>query len=126
MTTNLYLGAHDEFYLINLDMVMYIQADDHYSHVYYATGITFMVSYGLSKIENLISEQHPRQSKFLRLGRKYIVNTTYVFHVNTIKQIILLTDINSNTHSLHIPKPVLRELIDNIKQFHEINKTFHE
>ena len=111
MLTNLCLGGHDEMYLINLEMVMYFQADDHYSHVYYATGATFMISYGLSQIETFIAEQHPHQSNFLRLGRKYVVNISFLFHINTVKQIILLTDLNGTSHSLHIAKPVLRDLI---------------
>ena len=112
MPANLCLGGHDEMYVINLEMVMYFQADDHYSHVFYTTGITFMVSYGLSQIETLISDQYPLQSNFLRLGRKYIVNMSFLFHINTVKQIVLLTDLNGVTHSLHIAKPVLRDLIN--------------
>ena len=98
-------------YVINLEMVMYFQADDHYSHVYYATGATFMVSYGLSQIETFIAEQHPFQSNFLRLGRKYVINTSFLFHINTVKQISLLNDLSGTSHSLHIAKPVLRDLI---------------
>ena len=98
-------------YVINLEIVMYFQADDHYSHVYYATGATFMVSYGLSQIETFIAEQHPFQSNFLRLGRKYVINTSFLFHINTVKQIILLNDLSGTSHSLHIAKPVLRDLI---------------
>ena len=112
MPKNLCLGGHDEMYVINLEMVMYFQADDHYSHVFYATGATFMVSFGLSRIETLITEHYPNQTSFYRLGRKYIVNMSYLFHINTIKQVVLLTDMNGTTHSLHISKPVLRELIE--------------
>ena len=111
MSISLCLGGHDEMYVINLEMVMYFQADDHYSHVFYATGATFMVSYGLSHIETFIAEQYPLQSNFLRLGRKYVVNTSFLFHINTVKQIVLLTDLNGASHSLHIAKPVLRDLI---------------
>ena len=109
---NLCLGGYDELFLIKLDMVLYFQADDHYSHVFYATGTTFMVTFGLSRIEALISEQYPNQTSFYRLGRKYIINTSFLFHVNTIKQVILLADMSGTTHSLHISKPVLRELME--------------
>lgn len=112
MATNLCLGTHDELYLVNLDLVMYFQADDHYSHVCYASGATFMLSHGLLKIESSIAEQYPLQSNFYRLGRKYIINTSFLFHVNTIKQIVMLADMNGKVHSLHISKPALRELID--------------
>lgn len=111
MPIYLYLGGHDEMYVINLEMVMYFQADDHYSHVFYASGSAFMVSFGLSQIESFIAKQHPDQSCFLRLGRKYIVNMSFLFHINTIKQVVLLTDMNGTSHSLHIAKPVLRDLI---------------
>ena len=33
--TTLCLGSYDELYLIDLNKVVYMEADDHYSNIYY-------------------------------------------------------------------------------------------
>lgn len=113
---NLCFGARDELYLVNLDLVMYFQADDHYAYVFYTTGTKFLLPIGLSKIENTLAGQFPHRSPFLRLGRKYIVNIRCLFHINILKQTILLTDAHGNNHALHIAKPVLRDIISRLKE----------
>lgn len=110
------LSTHDELYLINLDLVMYIQVEDHYAHVYYTTGTTFMIPFGLSKIEAAIAEQQEEKlSHIFRLGRKYIVNTHSLFHINTIKQTLFVTDMHGNNHSLKISKEALRKIMGRLK-----------
>lgn len=106
---NIHLKSHDEMYLIDLDKVMYFQADDHYAHVHYATGQRFMVTSGLSKIEQALSEQLGESSIFLRMGRKYLVNTHYLFYLNTVKEIIVLADAQGNNHTLHVAKAAIRQ-----------------
>lgn len=113
--TLLYLSAYDEIYLINLDKVLYMQADDHYTEIHYASGMHFLVPFGLVKIEAQLADLGEEHSHLTRLGRKYIVNMRRVFRISTVKENIFLTDDLGNNITLHIPKPVLRTLIDNIK-----------
>ena len=112
MQTILCLSVYGEMYQIDFQRVMYLQADDHYTHVYYASGTHFMVPFGLSKMEAAISEKFPEAASYLlRLGRKYIVNTRRVFHINVVKQVLQVADDHGTHHSLTLPKPVLRALI---------------
>lgn len=109
------LSAHDELYLIDSRKVLYMQADDHYTNVYYSTGAHFLVPFGLIKIEALIANMPEARTHLLRLGRKYIINTRRIFRINTIKEQLYLTDDEGNNLALHLSKPVLRNLIDSIK-----------
>lgn len=97
--------------MIDLDRVMYLQADDHYTHVYYASGTHFMVPFGLSRVDDAISQQLSPDKFLIRLGRKYIVNTRRIFHINTVKQVVQLSDDHGANHSLHLPKPILHGLM---------------
>lgn len=106
------LSLHDELYLIDLGQTLYFMADDHYTHVYYATGTRFMVPFGLSRIEErltLFAVHHPHP--FARLGRKYIVNLSAIHNINTTKQQLTLLAANGKSVSLQISKPVLRDLL---------------
>lgn len=109
---SLRLSTHDELYVIDLDEVLYFQADDHYSNVYYASGANFMVPFGLSKVEAAIGEVPEASMHMLRLGRKYIVNTNRIFRISTIKSMLYLADNHGSHTVLQVPKPVLRGLIE--------------
>lgn len=110
------LSAHDELYIINPNKVLYLRADDHYTEVFYTTGAHFLVPFGLVKIEQVIGN-HPEACHYLiRMGRKYIVNISRIFRVNTVTELLYLTDDEGNNVSLHVSKPVLRNFIDVVKK----------
>ena len=109
------LSAYDELYAIDLDSVLYLKADDHYTDVYYASGAHFLVPFGLVKIEQRLADMPEVRLYMLRLGRKYIVNIRRIFRINTVREQLFLTDDNGNNIALHVAKPVLRSLIDKMK-----------
>ena len=115
-TTTLCLSAHDELYIIDLKKVIYMQADDHYTHVFYSSTTHFMVPYGLGDIESRLMNVPRAKSQFIRLGRKYIINLKLIFRISTIKETLSLTDGYNGTIEIHVSKPVLRSLIDLMKQ----------
>ena len=114
--TTLCLSAHDELYIIDLKKVIYMQADDHYTHIFYSSTTHFMVPYGLGDIESRLMNVPRAKSKFIRLGRKYIINLNLVFRISTIKETLSLTDGLNGTIEIHVSKPVLRSLIELMKQ----------
>jgi DNA-binding LytR/AlgR family response regulator len=113
MENKLCFSVYGELYVVDLDRMLYFEADDHYTHVYYSSGTHFMIPFGLAKVEAALSDKWKAGDAFLRLGRKYIVNTRRVFHVNAVKQVAVLVDDGTN-YTLHLPKPVLRMLMENI------------
>jgi len=112
MNETLCLEAYDELYMIDLKQLLYFQADDHYSKVYYANGTHFNVPFGLSKVQDFIDRKPDISIFFIRLGRKYIVNVRRIFRISTTKDLLYLSDDHGNNIPLHISKPVLRALID--------------
>jgi DNA-binding LytR/AlgR family response regulator len=106
----LILKTYSEVFFINLDRVIYFQADDHYSFVFYSEKEKFMLPFGLSTIEQSLADSDFSKS-FVRLGRKYIVNVNKVFKVNVFKQQLFLEGKDTNV-VLNIPKPVLAEFVE--------------
>lgn len=126
MNDVLCLGAYDELYRIDLSQLLYFQADDHYTNVYYGNGTRFVIPFGLARVEDLIMQMPEASQYLLRLGRKYIVNSNRIFRVSTVKEQIFLFDDQGKNIQLHVSKPVLRNLIDTLKEFHENNRMVHE
>ena len=106
------LSSYNEMYVIHCDSVLYMQADDHYTHVTYISGAHFMMPFSLSKVEQHIHALDTDERFLVRVGRKYIINLHHVFHVNTVKQVVLLADAKGKHHSLTLPKQILRNLIE--------------
>ena len=112
----LYLMTYDEIFVIHLPSVLYIQADDHYAHVYYSNGTHLLVPYGLSKIEQALANPLFTSHRFCRLGRRYIVNLSQVIRINTSKEQLFMTDDQGKLVSLHLPKAILRQAMDMVKE----------
>lgn len=112
MQTNVSFSTYNEMYIVDCEKVIYLEADDHYTHVHYLTGAHFMVPFGLSEVMSSVDNVLSNDSFLLRLGRKYVVNLRAVFHVNTVKQVLVLSDNHGNSYSLNLPKATLRQLID--------------
>ncbi len=115
MAIDLCFSIYGELFRIDLENVMYFQADDHYTHVYLLSGGHFMIPFGLAKVEQAIEEAVSSDKYHLRMGRKYIINMRSVFHVNVMKQVVQLSDNHGAVCSLQMPKPVLRTIIDAIE-----------
>ena len=114
----LQLSSHDELYIIDLSVTRYMQADDHYTHIYYSSTTHFMVPFGLGVIEEKLQQMPEISEQFSRLGRSCIVNTHHIFRINTIKESISLVDFPNGVIELHISKPVLRNLKSKMSDVH--------
>lgn len=105
-----------ELFRINLDELLFIEADDHYTRAYMVSGYKVLLPFGLSRVEEAIAEAYRSENlvndNIVRLGRCYIVNVLHVFHINLIKQLVMLSDTKGNVYSLHISKAVLRQLFE--------------
>lgn len=106
--------AHNELYVVDCDSVLYMKADDHYTQVYYQSGEHFLLPFGLSSIEDKLVKTFADECFLQRVGRTYIINTHAIFHINTVKEVVLLTDGSGTTHSIRISKQALRNLMDKI------------
>ncbi len=108
----LYLKLRDELYMVDLSLTLYFMADDHYTYVSYSTGASFMIPFGLGRIEELLTNL--AMESFKRVGRKYIINLGRVHSINTSKQQLTLFINTGKLVTLHLPKSVLRELVNSL------------
>lgn len=114
---NLIFHTYDGFTSVRSDQVLFFEADDHYSNIFYYSGYSFMLPFGLGAIENTIKEyQNEGGDKFMRLGRKYIVNIDYIHQVNTVSQTITFINASANKVTIRLPKNVIRDLIGILEQ----------
>lgn len=97
MDNTLLFNTRDVLTRIPLDKVMYFESDANYTHVIFANGTKATLLISLTRLENLIGDVLlERRSIFVRIGKKFIVNSAFIFQIDILNQRLLLSDL---THS---------------------------
>ena len=105
------LNNRDEMIMLFVDNIAYIMADGNYTKICYIGGMTTVLSFGISKVETLVSASYAdgEVSPFVRLGRSVIINQWFLYEINVLKQHLVLSDCIKNTITLKLPKPLLKK-----------------
>ena len=100
-----------ELLRIPADSLMFVSSDGNYSNITTEDGKTRLVTLQLGQIEDILQEQLSNaESNFLRLGRSLIINTDYIYFIDTSKQELILSDCKGSYHSLTASREVLIKL----------------
>ena len=100
---------------INLHNVVYFQADRNYTDIYFINGAHVTLTTGLVNIEKMLDTPKLRGvvPTFIRLGRSYIINPLFIFHINVLKQELVLSDTKQvQMYRLQVSKEALKKLKD--------------
>lgn len=109
----LIFNTRDELTRLRLDRVCYFEADGNYTTVFFLNGVKTTLLTSLVSLEKLLADEIAPGSGnvFLRIGKRFIVNSAYVFQINVLKQRLILTDLCSPTvYQLPVSKEALKNL----------------
>lgn len=112
MDNILLFSTRDELTRIRLERVMYFEADANYTKVVFSNGVTATLLTSLVHLEKLIAGVViEKNSIFVRIGKRYIINSAYLFQINVLRQRLVLSDLASPyTATLSVSKDALRKL----------------
>lgn len=109
----LYINFRDEFYRINIDRIAYFEADGNYTNIVLTNKQKGVVGMNLAQMQKLISESLKSEAnRFARIGKRFIVNLNYVYHIEVLKQRLTITDGGAAAFSLPVSKDALKKLKD--------------
>ena len=107
----LFLNSRDELLRIDIQNIVYFEADGNYANIISVNKLKGVVCVNLAQMQKLLSERLLEKANiFARVGKKYIVNLKHVYSINTIRQQIILSDGATFTYQLSIGKDALKEL----------------
>lgn len=110
-TQYLFLNSRDELLRVDIQNIVYFEADGNYTNIISVNKLKGVVCVNLSQMQKLLSERLlEKASIFARVGKKYIVNLKHIYSINTIRQQIILSDGATFTYQLSIGKDALKEL----------------
>ncbi|MBO5594938.1 MAG: LytTR family transcriptional regulator DNA-binding domain-containing protein [Prevotella sp.] len=104
----LYFNTRDELTCVETDLVAAVQASGNYSRVVYITKREVMLTYGISKLEEILKSHNSKSNRFVRLGRSIIVNHSFLHKIDVLKQQLILSDGGRNEIRITIPKQILK------------------
>ena len=104
----IYFNTRDELTCIDANKVAVVQANGNYSRVVYITKREIMLTYGISKMEEILKSYNNKNNRFIRLGRSFIINHAFLQKIDVLKQQIILSDNDKNEIRVTISKPVLK------------------
>ncbi len=104
----LYFDSRDELTCIDTDLVAVVQANGNYSRVIYITKREVTLTFGISKLEEILKSSNNRKNRFIRLGRSFIINHSFLHKIDVLKQQLILSDGDKNEVRIKLPKLILK------------------
>lgn len=94
--TPILFNTRDELIKVDIDKMIYAMAEDNYVHLYFRNGQSVMICMTLQSLEQLILSiiAKDKTGVYTRIGRKYIVNNSYIMHISLPKQQLVLSDLD--------------------------------
>lgn len=114
MAEYFYFNSRDELLRINKSCIVYIEAAGNYTIIKQANGEKGTIGLAMAKLEKMLtsSSSEDKSVKFARIGKSHIINLSYVFRINPLKQELVLSDQKTFSYTLDISKDALRKLKD--------------
>ena len=109
----LHLNSRDELLRIDISKIVYFEADGNYTNIVMANQLKGVVCMNLAHMQQVLSERLKEQASiFVRVGKRHIINHTYVYQINVLRQKLTLSDGKNFAFHLDVSKDALKQLKD--------------
>ena len=107
----LYLNSRDELYRIDISTIVYFEAEGNYTNFVLSNKLKGSVCMNLAQMQKVLSDSlREAASAFARVGKRHIINLTYVYQIGTLRQKLILSDGEVFAYQLDISKDALKKL----------------
>ena len=102
-----------ELLRLNVSKIVYFEGDGNYTQIVTANKLKAVVCLNLSQMEKYLAEHLADcKSIFMRVGKRFIVNISYIYQINPQQQQLILSDFDHFAFALGISKEALRQMKD--------------
>lgn len=111
MIKNLFFNSRDEALRVNIQNIVFFEGDGGCTYVVSANKLRSYVGINLRTMEDALAQQLGENSKaFLRIGKRYIINSKYIYQIKVVKQQLILSDQSTFAFQLNVSREALRKL----------------
>lgn len=109
----LLLNSRDELYRIDIAQLVFFEAEGNYTSFTLCNKLRGVVGLNLSQMQQVLSTTlRENASLFARVGKRFIVNLNFVYHITPLRQELTLSDGRSFAYKLTISREALKRLKD--------------
>ena len=102
------INTRDQLVSIDTNLIAVVQADGNYSRILFINKREISLTYGISKMEEVLKAHVGKREKFIRLGRSIIVNHAYLYKIDLLRQQLVLTSEDGQEVRLNLSKKLLK------------------
>lgn len=107
----LYINTRDELLRLDCSKIIYFEGDGNYTNIVLANKLKASVCMNLSEMQRLISDSlKKRAAIYARIGKRYIINTKFIYRINPLRQFLILTDGVNFAYQITVSKDALKQL----------------
>jgi DNA-binding LytR/AlgR family response regulator len=109
----IYFNSRDRLVRLDVQKIVYFEGDGNYTYIVSVYQQKVCITMNLSHTEDALATQLGKQArKFMRVGKRFIVNMNYIYQVDIQKQTLMLSDCE---HFL-FQMPVSKEALKTVKE----------
>lgn len=113
MDNLLFFNSRDELLRIDTAKIVYFEADGNYTNIMMVNKLRGAVCMNLGEMEDALAAQLGEEAnRFIRIGRRFIINTRYIYQINVLKQQLILSDYDHFAFQINVSKDALRKMKD--------------
>lgn len=109
----LYLNSRDEFFRVDISKIVYFESEGNYTNIILNNKMRATICMNLARMQEILNRSlNDDAAVFARIGKRHIINLTYVYHIAILRQILVLSDGENFEYQLQISKDALKRLRD--------------
>lgn len=110
-TKYLYLNSRDEFFRVDISKIVYFESDGNYTHILLNNKMKTTICINLAQMQEILNKSlQDKATVFARIGKRHIINLTYVYQIAILRQKLVLSDGENFEYHLNISKEALKNL----------------
>lgn len=108
-----FFNSRDQLLRISIHDIVYFEGDGNFTFFVTPNKMKGTVSLNLSKMEEFLAVEYGKDARiFFRMGKRFIINTSYIYAINVSKQKLILSDYKTFVFQLPVSKEALRKMKD--------------
>lgn len=117
MQHRIYFNSRDKLIRLDTQKIVYFEGDGNYTYIVTANKQKVCITLNLAHTEEALAAQLGENARrFMRIGKRFIVNMYYIYQVDIQKQILLLSDYEHFLFQLPVSKEALKAVKDLVVQ----------
>ena len=117
MQQRIYFNSRDKLIRLDTQKIVYFEGDGNYTYIVTANKQKVCITLNLAHTEDALAAQLGEKAKrFMRIGKRFIVNMNYIYQVDIQKQVLMLSDYEHFIFQLPVSKEALKAVKDLVIQ----------